>query len=198
MSLHTTHGFHLGRKTRMRRPPDSSPVLFTKINQMVGAIACTIAFAAVSTPAFPDVVGFPGAEYDGGVITILGYQTQDFKNGPTDGPHQFLTVNAPGGSGSLSGYLVPNPAVTASVTDTTAFQATASLILVFHAEIFGPPGPVNLIVKAPGSSATSTLGSDSSASLTLSGLPNWAMMLLGFAGLGFVGYRASRKATAAT
>ena len=36
--------------------------------------------------ALADFVGFPGAEYDGGVITVLGYQTQNFENGPTNGP----------------------------------------------------------------------------------------------------------------
>ena len=123
--------------------------------------------------ALADFVGFPGAEYDGGVITVLGYQTQNFENGPTNGPYQSLTVNTQGGSGFLSAFLVPNPAVEASVTDTTAYQANAGLQLAFHAEIFGPPGPVNLIIDAPGSSATTDgPGSSASAGLTVSGLPN--------------------------
>lgn len=124
-----------------------------------------------SNYALADVVGFPGAEYDDGVIAVDA-TTEDFANGPTNGPHQSLTVNIPGGSGSLSGFLVPNPAVTASVTDTTAVQSTDNLHLVFHAEIFGPPGPVDLIIKAPGSSATSTVGAGASAGLTLTGLPD--------------------------
>jgi hypothetical protein len=154
------------------------PIAYSRLLRSVNRRWTTLSVACLgllfcSSYALADFVGFPGAEYDSGSITVLGDTTQNFDNGPTDGPYQSLTVSGQGGYGFLSGFLLPNPAVEATATDTTAPQTNDNLILTFHAEIFGPPGPVNLIIKAPGTSVTTNgQGSSASAALYVSGIPN--------------------------
>jgi hypothetical protein len=69
--------------------------------------------------------------------------------------------------------------------------------------VFGPQvysGPESAPVFAPGVFAGADQTNGLSGTLTVTSVPEastWAMMLLGFAGLGFAGYRTSRKAASA-
>jgi hypothetical protein len=236
------------------------------------ALACLALFPGISTPASADFVSFPGAEWSQGSL-IVNDQSLPF-NGPTNGPSETLFLAGLGGTAELFGSLVPHPAISASVSDSTAFRTSADVELTYHAAIIGPHDLVNLTVQAT-ESTTRNGQAGTGASLDLigdgmnalyeagfGGLPDdlsidtvfnvqadvifavevqvnagafasgsaqatidpvfsvpagyrlefdpgvgnlastvpepstWAMMLLGFVGLGFVSYRASRKSVA--
>jgi hypothetical protein len=56
--------------------------------------------------------------------------------------------------------------------------------------------PANAFIKSDGPLSGVVAYGYTPATLAIPETPTWAMMLLGFAGLGYAGYRASRKTAA--
>jgi hypothetical protein len=146
------------------------------------AFACLTLFPCISTRASADIVGFPGLEWSQGSL-VVNDQSLPF-NGPSEGPSETLTLIGQGGSAELFGSLVPHPAISASVSDSTAFRTSAEVELTYHAAIIGRPGLVNMQVQAVESTNKNAQGG-ADASLSLSGLADGGTALYeaGFGGL---------------
>lgn len=131
------------------------------------AFACLALFPGISTPASADYVSFPGAEWSQGSLGVDD-QSPPF-NGPSKGPSETLFLSGVGGTAELFGSLVPHPAISASVSDSTAFRTSADVELTYHAAIVGLPGLVNMGLQA--SESTDRSGqAGTTASLSLAGL----------------------------
>jgi hypothetical protein len=117
-------------------------MLFSRFRRWIAPfqLATAISLGAVWTSASADPVVFPGAEWSSGFLVVdspAGSKSVPFY-GPEEGPSETLSLTLAGGIAQLFGSLVPHPAISASVSTTTAFQANANVVLTYHAEILEP------------------------------------------------------------